>query len=94
MLRSSVAGVFGASGDEGGSAGLLQSAEIVLLKVGGFGAFMFVVARRVLPWVCTGSRIRVRASCSGSRCSRSHGGWAFARAVFSMFLRAGAFFRA
>ncbi|MDO9370704.1 MAG: YbaL family putative K(+) efflux transporter [Sphingopyxis sp.] len=43
--------MFGARGDEGGSAGLLQSAAIVLLKVVGFGAFMFVVARRVLPWV-------------------------------------------
>jgi len=43
--------MFGDRGDEGGSAGLLQSAAIVLLKVVGFGAFMFVVARRVLPWV-------------------------------------------
>jgi CPA2 family monovalent cation:H+ antiporter-2 len=43
--------MFGARGDEGGSAGLLQSTAIVLLKVVGFGAFMFVIARRVLPWV-------------------------------------------
>ncbi|MGR4891616.1 YbaL family putative K(+) efflux transporter [Sphingopyxis sp. LARHCG72] len=43
--------MFGARGDEGASAGLLQSAAIVLLKVVGFGAFMFVIARRVLPWV-------------------------------------------
>ncbi|MGH6694627.1 YbaL family putative K(+) efflux transporter [Sphingopyxis sp.] len=43
--------MFGSRGDEGGSAGLLQSAAIVLLKVVGFGAFMFVIARRVLPWV-------------------------------------------
>ena len=43
--------MFGDRGDEGGSAGLLQSAAIVLLKVVGFGAFMFVIARRVLPWV-------------------------------------------
>lgn len=48
--------MFGSRGDEGGgmgggSAGLLQSAGIVLLKVVGFGAFMFVIARRVLPWV-------------------------------------------
>jgi CPA2 family monovalent cation:H+ antiporter-2 len=43
--------MFGDRGDEGGSAGLLQSAAIVLLKVIGFGAFMFVIARRVLPWV-------------------------------------------
>jgi len=43
--------MFGDRGDEGGSAGLLQSAGIVLVKVVGFGAFMFVIARRVLPWV-------------------------------------------
>lgn len=43
--------MFGARGDEGSSAGLLQSAGIVLVKVVGFVAFMFVVARRVLPWV-------------------------------------------
>ncbi|MDO9364470.1 MAG: YbaL family putative K(+) efflux transporter [Sphingopyxis sp.] len=43
--------MFGARGDEGGSAGLLQSAAIVLVKVVGFGAFMFIIARRVLPWV-------------------------------------------
>src|SRR3990167_5718821 len=43
--------MFGNRGDEGGSAGLLQSAAIVLLKVVGFVAFMFVVARRILPWV-------------------------------------------
>ncbi|WP_447757666.1 YbaL family putative K(+) efflux transporter [Sphingopyxis fribergensis] len=43
--------MFGDRGDEGGSAGLIQSAAIVLLKVVGFGAFMFVIARRVLPWV-------------------------------------------
>ena len=43
--------MFGSRGDEGGSAGLLQSTAIVLLKVVGFGAFMFVIARRVLPWV-------------------------------------------
>ncbi|MBE1528043.1 CPA2 family monovalent cation:H+ antiporter-2 [Sphingopyxis sp. OAS728] len=43
--------MFGSRGDEGGSAGLLQSAAIVLVKVVGFVAFMFVIARRVLPWV-------------------------------------------
>lgn len=43
--------MFGARGDEGGGAGLIQSAAIVLAKVVGFGAFMFIVARRVLPWV-------------------------------------------
>jgi CPA2 family monovalent cation:H+ antiporter-2 len=43
--------MFGSRGDEGGSAGLLQSAAIVMVKVVGFVAFMFVIARRVLPWV-------------------------------------------
>lgn len=43
--------MFGERGDESGGAGLLQSAGIVLVKVVGFGAFMFLVARRVLPWV-------------------------------------------
>lgn len=43
--------MFGDRGDEGGGAGLLQSAGIVLVKVVGFVAFMFVIARRVLPWV-------------------------------------------
>jgi CPA2 family monovalent cation:H+ antiporter-2 len=43
--------MFGSRGDEGGSAGLLQSAGIVLVKVVGFVVFMFVIARRVLPWV-------------------------------------------
>ncbi len=43
--------MFGARGDEGGGAGLLQSAAIVLVKVVGFVAFMFIIARRVLPWV-------------------------------------------
>lgn len=43
--------MFGERGDESGGAALLQSAGIVLVKVVGFGAFMFLVARRVLPWV-------------------------------------------
>ncbi|MBB6426137.1 YbaL family putative K(+) efflux transporter [Sphingopyxis sp. JAI128] len=47
--------MFGGRGDEAGiganGAGLLQSAGIVLLKVVGFAAFMFLIARRVLPWV-------------------------------------------
>ncbi len=43
--------MFGSRGDEANGAGLLQSAGIVLVKVVGFVAFMFVVARRVLPWV-------------------------------------------
>ncbi len=43
--------MFGDRGDEANGAGLLQSAGIVLVKVVGFGAFMFLIARRVLPWV-------------------------------------------
>ena len=46
--------MFGDRGDEGGfggGAGLLQSAALVLIKIVGFGAFMFLIARRVLPWV-------------------------------------------
>ncbi|HWW57083.1 MAG TPA: YbaL family putative K(+) efflux transporter [Sphingopyxis sp.] len=47
--------MFGDRGDEAGiganGAGLLQSAGIVLVKVVGFVAFMFLIARRVLPWV-------------------------------------------
>jgi CPA2 family monovalent cation:H+ antiporter-2 len=43
--------MFGSRGDEANGAGLLQSAGIVLVKVVAFVAFMFVVARRVLPWV-------------------------------------------
>jgi CPA2 family monovalent cation:H+ antiporter-2 len=43
--------MFGDRGDEADGAGLLQSAGIVLIKVVGFVAFMFLIARRVLPWV-------------------------------------------
>ncbi|NIJ38614.1 CPA2 family monovalent cation:H+ antiporter-2 [Sphingopyxis panaciterrae] len=47
--------MFGDRGDEAGiganGAGLLQSAGIVLVKVVGFVAFMFLIARRILPWV-------------------------------------------
>jgi len=43
--------MFGDRGDEANGSGLLQSAAIVLVKVVGFGAFMFLIARRVLPWV-------------------------------------------
>ncbi|OHD06519.1 cation:proton antiporter domain-containing protein [Sphingopyxis sp. RIFCSPHIGHO2_12_FULL_65_19] len=43
--------LFGDRGDEGGGAGVLQSAGVVLVKVVGFVAFMFLIARRVLPWV-------------------------------------------
>ncbi len=43
--------MFGDRADDANGAGLLQSAGVVLLKVVGFAAFMFLIARRVLPWV-------------------------------------------
>src|SRR3546814_18174791 len=43
--------LFGGRGDEANGAGLLQSAELVALKVVGFVAFMLIVARRILPAV-------------------------------------------
>src|SRR3546814_20253661 len=66
--------MFGDSGDEGGfggGAGLLQSAALVLIKIVGFVAFMFLLARRVLPaglhWVATsGSRALFRIAIGGT----------------------------
>ena len=43
--------MFGDRANDANGAGLLQSAGFVLLKVVGFAAFMFLIARRVLPWV-------------------------------------------
>ncbi|WP_326913855.1 YbaL family putative K(+) efflux transporter [Sphingopyxis chilensis] len=43
--------MFGDRAEDANGAGLLQSAGVVLLKVVGFAAFMFLIARRVLPWV-------------------------------------------
>jgi CPA2 family monovalent cation:H+ antiporter-2 len=85
--------MFGARGDEGGSAGLLQSAGVVLLKVVGFGAFMFVVARRILPWVLhwvahTGSRELFRLAVLAIALGVAFG----AAVIFDVSFALGAFF--
>ncbi len=85
--------MFGARGDEGGSAGLVQSAAIVLVKVVGFVAFMFVVARRVLPWVLhwvahTGSRELFRLAVLAIALGVAFG----AAVIFDVSFALGAFF--
>ncbi|WP_439566884.1 YbaL family putative K(+) efflux transporter [Sphingopyxis sp.] len=89
--------MFGARGDEGGAgangAGLLQSAAIVLVKVVGFGAFMFVIARRVLPWVLhwaahTGSRELFRLAVLAIALGVAFG----AAVIFDVSFALGAFF--
>ncbi len=89
--------MFGARGDEAGAAangaGLLQSAGIVLLKVVGFGAFMFVVARRILPWVLhwvahTGSRELFRLAVLAIALGVAFG----AAVIFDVSFALGAFF--
>ncbi|MBL9065058.1 MAG: Kef family K(+) transporter [Sphingopyxis sp.] len=85
--------MFGDRGDEGGSAGLLQSAAIVLFKVVGFVAFMFVVARRILPWVLhwvahTGSRELFRLAVLAIALGVAFG----AAVIFDVSFALGAFF--
>ncbi|WP_411340173.1 YbaL family putative K(+) efflux transporter [Sphingopyxis sp. J-6] len=85
--------LFGGRGDEGGSAGLLQSAGIVALKVVGFVAFMLVVARRILPWVLhwvahTGSRELFRLAVLAIALGVAFG----AAVVFDVSFALGAFF--
>jgi len=85
--------MFGARGDEVGSAGLLQSAAIVLVKVVGFGAFMFVIARRVLPWILhwvahSGSRELFRLAVLAIALGVAFG----AAVVFDVSFALGAFF--
>jgi len=85
--------MFGDRGDEGASAGLLQSAAIVLLKVIGFVAFMFVVARRILPWVLhwvahTGSRELFRLAVLAIALGVAFG----AAVIFDVSFALGAFF--
>ncbi len=85
--------MFGDRGDEGSSAGLLQSAAIVLLKVVGFVAFMFVVARRILPWVLhwvahTGSRELFRLAVLAIALGVAFG----AAVIFDVSFALGAFF--
>lgn len=85
--------MFGSRGDEGGSAGLLQSAGIVLVKVVGFVAFMFVIARRVLPlvlhWVAhSGSRELFRLAVLAIALGVAFG----AAVIFDVSFALGAFF--
>jgi CPA2 family monovalent cation:H+ antiporter-2 len=85
--------MFGDRGDEGGSAGLVQSAAIVLVKVVGFVAFMFVIARRVLPWVLhwvahTGSRELFRLAVLAIALGVAFG----AAVIFDVSFALGAFF--
>ncbi|ALH82781.1 YbaL family putative K(+) efflux transporter [Sphingopyxis macrogoltabida] len=85
--------LFGGGGDEGGSAGLLESAGIVALKVVGFVAFMLVVARRILPWVLhwvahTGSRELFRLAVLAIALGVAFG----AAVVFDVSFALGAFF--
>ena len=85
--------MFGARGDEGNSTGLLQSAGIVLVKVVGFVAFMFVIARRILPWVLhwaahTGSRELFRLAVLAIALGVAFG----AAIIFDVSFALGAFF--
>src|SRR3546814_18865737 len=87
---------FGDSGDEGGfggGAGLLQSAALVLIKIVGFGAFMFLIARRVLPavlhWVAhSGSRELFRLAVLAIALGVAFG----AAVIFDVSFALGAFF--
>ncbi|MBN8845648.1 MAG: Kef family K(+) transporter [Sphingomonadales bacterium] len=85
--------MFGARGDEGASAGLLQSAGIVMLKVVAFVAFMLVVARRILPWILhwvahSGSRELFRLAVLATALGVAFG----AAVVFDVSFALGAFF--
>ena len=85
--------MFGSRGDEGNSAGLLQSAGIVLAKVVAFVAFMVVIARRILPlvlhWVAhTGSRELFRLAVLAIALGVAFG----AAVVFDVSFALGAFF--
>lgn len=53
-------------------------------KVVAFVAFMLVVGRRVIPWICITSRIPDRANCFVWRCLPSHLAWRSARRSCSM----------
>ncbi|MFZ5725020.1 MAG: YbaL family putative K(+) efflux transporter [Pseudomonadota bacterium] len=89
--------MFGDRGDEAGvganGAGLLQSAGVVLLKVVGFAAFMFLIARRVLPavlhWVAhSGSRELFRLAVLAIALGVAFG----AAVIFDVSFALGAFF--
>lgn len=85
--------MFGNRGDEATTAGLFKSAGIVLVKVVGFVAFMFVIARRVLPavlhWVAhTGSRELFRLAVLAIALGVAFG----AAVIFDVSFALGAFF--
>lgn len=87
--------MFGSRGDEAGAggAGLLQSAGIVIAKVVAFAAFMFVIARRVLPavlhWVAhSGSRELFRLAVLAIALGVAFG----AAVIFDVSFALGAFF--
>ncbi|PKP98360.1 MAG: Kef family K(+) transporter [Alphaproteobacteria bacterium HGW-Alphaproteobacteria-13] len=85
--------MFGSRGDEANGAGLLQSAGIVLFKVVCFVAFMFVIARRVLPavlhWVAhSGSRELFRLAVLAIALGVAFG----AAVIFDVSFALGAFF--
>lgn len=85
--------LFGARGDEANGAGLLQSAAIVVAKVVAFAAFMFVIARRVLPavlhWVAhSGSRELFRLAVLAIALGVAFG----AAVIFDVSFALGAFF--
>jgi monovalent cation:H+ antiporter-2, CPA2 family len=64
---------------------ILRAVGITLAKVLAFIALMLVVGQRVIPKFCTTSRIRARASCSGSRYSRSRSASPMGRRSYSVF---------
>jgi CPA2 family monovalent cation:H+ antiporter-2 len=89
--------MFGARGNEAGNgangAGLLQSAGFVIAKVVAFAAFMFVIARRVLPavlhWVAhSGSRELFRLAVLAIALGVAFG----AAVIFDVSFALGAFF--
>ncbi|HMO77007.1 MAG TPA: YbaL family putative K(+) efflux transporter [Sphingopyxis sp.] len=85
--------LFGAREEAAGGAALLQSAGWVMLKVVAFVAFMFVVAKRILPsvlhWVAhTGSRELFRLSVLAIALGVAFG----AAVVFDVSFALGAFF--
>ncbi|SBV34971.1 putative monovalent cation:proton antiporter (CPA2 family) [uncultured Sphingopyxis sp.] len=89
--------MFGDRGDEGGLGGggaaVLRSAGIVLVKVVGFAAFMFLIARRVLPavlhWVAhSGSRELFRLAVLAIALGVAFG----AAVIFDVSFALGAFF--
>lgn len=93
VLLPAMFGGDGAGEGRGGSASLFQSASLVMLKVVAFVAFMFVVARRILPtvlhWVAhTGSRELFRLAVLAIALGVAFG----AAVIFDVSFALGAFF--